>query len=475
MQLNGLNPKSLHVNYGKNLLDDLPNELLINFFSYLKIKELSCNVLVSKKFKQITLNTASFEQLLVLKNLVKTFIHKLNPDLYAKEINELKIFCDNKYLSKSINLIGLKNDLEDSYRILANILKEIPYSDLKIEEIITQQDLVNSPFLLYFANILSFLKLEKSALKEEDNLKKIALLKEMALDAVHWDFSDKTLFINLLRHLAYIQGENSVAIGLKLGAHLSLASPLLAKSQIPIVEDLISKLPESFIKTHCELEFKLFAPYWNKNNHELILETTDLLQVYSQSIEKINELKQTLPKDVESKTLEKFLSKLDLGSDSTESIHLERFIAKFKSEPQVTELLNHIVDLVKGYKKERAQSLKSLEIVLSLLSARNRFNSVIKIAANSSNSKGLDKLPWDNYILLNSPITFSLEYLDKIPIQAAQGILPRQKCFTTIITRFVRNGFSKKALALAAEYDQKYKGEMMVERSSEIVEKYKNL
>ena len=477
MQIEGLLKEDSYVNSEKNfLISDHPDELLANFFSYLTIKELSSNVLVSKKFKQITVKTASSEQLIILKNLVKAFINRLNPDLYVKEIKELKIFCDNKYLSKSLNLIDLKNDLNDSYLILANILKDIPYADLKIEDIFTHEDLIHSQFFLQFVNTLSLLKLEKKALKEEDSLQKIELLKEVALEAVHGDFSDKLRFLKLMKNLAFAQAENSVAIGLKLGAHLSLASPLLAKSQFPIVEDLISKMPESFIKTCCETELKFYAPYWNKNSSDLMREMKNLLDVYNNVINQIDELEKTLINQNEKqKILAKFLKQLDLASDSTESINLTRLIAKFNSEPQVTEMLNKIVEVFLGYKKERIKAFKSLEIILSLLSARNHFDSVIEIIKNSSTCSRFDKLPWDNYILLNSPMTFSLDYLDKIPIKAAPGVLPRQRCFITLITRFVKQGYFKKALTLAGEYDHKYRGEMMVEMCKEIIEKHKNL
>ena len=475
MQIEGLQKADLYVNSEKNFhFNDFPDELLINFFSYLKIKELSSNVLVSKKFKQITIKTTSSEQLIILKNLVKTFIRELDPNLYQKEIKELKIFCDNKYLSKAMNLIDLKKDLNDFYLILANILKDIPYADLKIEDTLTHEDLVNSQFFLEFVNTLSLLKLEKEALKEADNLEKMKLLKEVALDAVHWDCSDKAIFLlKNIKNLAFPE-ESALAKDRELCVFLFTIPSLLAKGQFSAVADLLKKLPDSEMKTVFEIQLNKFAPFWNKNNLDLLSEINDLLDVYNNFTNEIYELKQDLiNQDNKYGILAKFLKKLDLDNNYTDIKSLKKFIAKFDLETQLT--LNNLVELAKFYKKKRSESVKSLDTILHLLSARNLFNTAIEIIANSPNFRGLDKLPWNEYILLNSPITFSLDYLDKIPIQAAYGALPRQRCFTMIITRFIKRGYLKKALTLSEEYDQKYKGEMMVDRCKEIIKKYKSL
>ena len=475
-------------------INNLPDELLVNFFSYLSLEKLAENAVLSKKFKQVTVKAAASQQLNVLKNLVKTFIQHLNPDLYPQEIQELKFFLDNQYLSRSVNLIDLKKDLNSSYALLAEILKTIPHSDLQIENIIPVQDLQTSQFFTRFVDYLSLLKLQLFLDKHENNFVKLDLLIELILKALDLNLPEKaTFFLKKLNDIDILGGNQWFMDSAKKTKILSLVPILISKGQLSIAESIIinyfekSSLKgeltryESFVvqtsndlpkKLILEEDLKNYESFVIEASHDLTKKVIDLAKLYNDLNLKINDSKLLVQDHKDHGKINIYFFEF-MQNRSLDNRTLENFVPNYSSLD--SDLQDELTKIFQWSQKKQ-DIIKSLNTIICLLSRRKLFESVSEIFNDKhSDFQVKDKLNWDLFFLIDfRNTTFSVNHLERIP-NGPLNIQKREKIFITILKNFIRQGYFVKALTLATEYGIKFEEETMKEKCKEEVERYKSL
>lgn len=483
MQFEGIQVGGLCINSRENLvIKDLPDELLVNFFSYLNVNELSTNVMVSKKFKQITVKAAANEQLKILKNLINNFIQHLKPDRYELEISELNLFLNTQYLSRAVNLIDLKKDLCHSYFLLAKILKNIPHDDLQIENLLPIQDLKVFPLFNRFVAYLSLLKLEMNVVKEQDNIAKIYLLKEAALAAVYLNFPDQALvFLQNLKDVTLNSEVDPRYVSWIKDSIRSLAiTPLLAKSEFSIAEGIIKEIKAPTLQTECEFQLNLYKSFLDKTNYDLFSELDDLLEAHNNITDEIEKLKQTLiNQQDENGIFGKFLKELNSDMNPTYIEYVIADVRKFidNLSPESQGVFNNIFDLAMFCRTKWLESIESLNGILAFLSAKNLFNSAVEIITHKANFQEQHRLRWDLFFLMDLDIgRFTKDHLDKI-VNATFPWEKRDTLFISIMESFIKQGYFTQAMSLAREYDQKFVGPQneMQERCKMLIEKFKSL
>ena len=183
--MNSISSNNNRVNY--QYFPELPAELNEKIFSYIPLEKRGYPIQNALQKKEIILNITIQEQQILIKNLVLSLINNINKN-YVEIISELIILLRSKGLICGSDLWTIKKESTALMFQIANLIKDIPYKDLNIENALNQCANLPASFE-HFASVVGLLKLEKKA-NEETPFLKLEILEGIARGYIYLDFVD---------------------------------------------------------------------------------------------------------------------------------------------------------------------------------------------------------------------------------------------------------------------------------------------
>ena len=180
---------SISNNNGANYqyFPELPAELNEKIFSYIPSEKRGYPIQNALQKKEITLNITIQEQQILIKNLVRSLINNIDKN-YVEIIAQLTKLLKSSGLICGSDLWTIKKESTTLMFQIANLIKDIPYKDLNIENVLNHCGNLPASFE-HFAFVVGLLKWEKKANEETPHMK-YDLLARIAQNYIYLDFVD---------------------------------------------------------------------------------------------------------------------------------------------------------------------------------------------------------------------------------------------------------------------------------------------